>query len=144
MVSKTSAGRKSDTKKQNNVYIERRAGATKRLEIKRLHVNIKSVDLTEENKTYRSVTLEDIKILHDIANLKAIIQTFCTTLKKLYGEMAQKLECSLGTHCLVFTGSIPVVPQIFGIERIFIPACLIKQPNDSLSRMCVLAQMRIK
>ena len=37
----------------------------------------------------------------------------------------------------VVTASIPGVPHIFGIVWILIPACLIKQPNGSLSRMCV-------
>ena len=39
---------------------------------------------------------------------------------------------------LVLTGSIPGFTHIFGILIcIYIPACLIKQPNGSLIRMCV-------
>ena len=39
------------------------------------------------------------------------------------------------------TGSIPGVSHKFRIVRIIIPACLIKQPNGTLSRMYVLTYM---
>ena len=42
------------------------------------------------------------------------------------------------------TGSIPGVPHIFRIVLIIIPACLIKQPNVSLSRMYVQTYISVK
>ena len=43
---------------------------------------------------------------------------------------------SVQTIHLLTTGLITGIPYIFGIMWIFIPACLIKQPNRALSRMC--------
>ena len=42
------------------------------------------------------------------------------------------------------TGSIPGVSHIFRIVRIIIPACLIKQPNGTLSRMYVQTYISVK
>ena len=42
------------------------------------------------------------------------------------------------------TGSIPGVSHIFRIAWIIIPACLIKQPNGTLSRMYVQTCISVK
>ena len=42
------------------------------------------------------------------------------------------------------TGSIPGVSHIFRIVWIIIPACLIKQPNGTLSRMYVQTYISVK
>ena len=42
------------------------------------------------------------------------------------------------------TGSIPGVSHIFRIVWIIIPACLIKQPNGTLSRMYVQTFISVK
>ena len=42
------------------------------------------------------------------------------------------------------TGSIPSVSLKFKIVRIFISACLVKQPNGTLSRMYVQTYIRVK
>ena len=42
------------------------------------------------------------------------------------------------------TGSIPGVSQKFRIVWIIIPACLIKQPNGTLSRIYVQTYIRVK
>ena len=47
----------------------------------------------------------------------------------------RKVETPVQAMKQVVTGSIPVVPHISGIVRIFIPVCLIKQPNGSLTRI---------
>ena len=60
--------------------------------------------------------------------------------------MAKVVEL-LVWHTLVkpeVTGSIPGVSHKFRIVWIIIPACLIKQPNGTLSRMYVQTYIRVK
>ena len=52
--------------------------------------------------------------------------------------MAQMVEYVLAYYTL------PGIRHVFGISWLFIPVCLIKQPYDLVSRVCVKAYMRVK
>ena len=54
-------------------------------------------------------------------------------------QVVELLVCTLST-----AGLIPDVFHTFSIVRMIIPACLIKQPNGTLSRMYVHTYTRVK
>ena len=74
------------------------------------------------------------------------IQRQLNVSKDLNGWIGQAVEL-LVLYALVkteITGSIPGAFHKFGIVRIIIPVCLIKQPNGTVSRMKVQTYIRVK